>query len=73
MTESDFSEQIKKPYDGDYSDLELSSNSSVVSEAEAAKISQSASELIQEAVEEDVDIEKLLNEAEESQFSHLAA
>lgn len=55
-----FADQVKKPYDGDHNDLALSSNSSP---SKDENIVQNAVEgLIEDAVEEEVDLQKLLED-----------
>lgn len=70
--EPDFAESLQNKYEGDHSDLALSSQSATsISEAEAAQVESEVKDLIEEAKEENVNVEDLLKEQEEEQFAHL--
>lgn len=72
--EQDFVEGLQNKYDGDHSDLALSSQSAQsISDAEAAIVDSEVKDLIEEGKEEEVNVEEFLQEQEEEQFAHLEA
>jgi len=65
--ETNFVEGLHKKYEGDHSDLALSAQSAT----SANEVTAINSSLIEDANEEDVDVEELLKQHEEEQFAHL--